>query len=890
MSPQQSIAHYRIISKLGEGGMGEVWRATDTKLGRDVAIKILPAAFAADSDRFARFTREAQVLASLNHPNIAAIYGVEERALVMELVDGPTLADRIARGSIPPDEALPIAKQITEALEYAHERRVIHRDLKPANIKVTPEGRVKVLDFGLAKAIAGDNGSPDSGHRNPMSSPTLTMQPTQIGTILGTAAYMAPEQARGQVVDQRADIWAFGVILYEMLSGRQLFAGPTVSDTLASVLKEQPEWDHVPRQFRKLLQLCLAKDPRRRLRDIGDAVALIEDTATYEPPKEVQVSAGRSRTLRSLAAALAVAAVIGWGLLWRQSRPILLPMMRFSADLGPDAVAGARLTVAISPDGSRIAYPVRAGGAILLATRRLDQSKATVLAGTEYAQDAFFSPDGQWIAFFTADKLKKVPVQGGAAVTLCDAPVNSSDRGGSWGDNGTIIATLDLAHLFRIPEAGGMPQMLSGGAGLANARWPQILPGGKNVLTTGGAVGGMDDAEIRVISLESGTVKGVVHGGYFGRYLPSGHLIYIHQARLYAVPFDLRQLEVAGQAVPIQEEIASNPVNGGGQLDFASGPSGHGTLVYLSGTRSASPISWMDGSGKTAAILPPSAAVAAFTPRLSPGGEIIAISVNRDIYTYDTLRGAMGRITFTSDQNRFPVWSPDGKHIVYAPATGGIWWTRADGSAEPRRILNVQGAAVPESFSPDGRRLAYFNLDVEQVPQISILPLDLADPDRPTPGTPELLVRSSAANVDPAFSPDGRWIAYSSTDSGPYQIYVRASTADGAAPSSGKWQVSTVPGRYPIWSRARKELFYQSFDGHIMAAEYTLDGHTFRPGTPRRWSETPIFVMPNRSLDLAPDGQRFVVFPAEDRQEAGSLHATVLLNFFDELKRRVSAN
>src|SRR5215472_5897197 len=401
MSPQPSIAHYRIMSKLGEGGMGEVWRATDTKLNREVAVKILPEALAQDADRLTRFAREAQVLASLNHPNIAAIYGVEERALVMELVEGITLAERIAQGPISVEDALPILDQLIEALEYAHEKNVIHRDLKPANIKITPQARVKILDFGLAKAITSESAAGD-----PASSPTLTMRATIAGTIMGTAAYMSPEQARGHEVDKRADIWAFGVVVYEMTTRRPLFQRPTVPDTLASVLREEPVLD-VPPPLRKLLRLCLVKDPARRLRDIGDARLLLEEP-TAAPARVARHARGPwfliAATLVLISVALAVA-------LWRATRPVEYPLLRFSTDLGPDAITGFLTPPALSPNGSRMAFASRgADGSRRLSIQVLNQPKAMPLPGTEGATQPFFSPDSQWIGFFADDKLKKIQV------------------------------------------------------------------------------------------------------------------------------------------------------------------------------------------------------------------------------------------------------------------------------------------------------------------------------------------------------------------------------------------------------------------------------------------------------------------------------------------------
>ena len=805
------------------------------------------------------------MLASLNHPNIAAIDGVEERALVMELVEGPTLAEHIAAGAIALAEALPILHQIVDALEYAHEKGIIHRDLKPANIKVTPEGRVKVLDFGLAKALGGDVATGD-----PALSPTLTMRATSAGTIMGTAAYMSPEQARGHDVDRRADIWSFGVVVYEMVTGRQLFEAPTVSDTLAAVLTREPDFNAAPPKLRRLLRLCLVRDARQRLRDISGARLLLDETPAVTP------AASRRTVYPWIAAAAAVVAVLALGALWRTTRPVDRPMMRFSADLGPDAIAGSRITAAISPDGTRIAFPVRgANGVRQLATRLLDQSKTTILSGTDNAVDPFFSPDGQWIGFFTDTKLKKISVRGGAAVTLCDASV---PRGAAWGEDG-IIATLDALHLSRVPAAGGTPQILTKpeDRGERTHRWPQILPGGQTLLFTASiGVGGYEDANIEALSLKTGQIKIAQRGGYFGRYLPSDHLIYLHQGTLFGVPFDASRLEIRGTPAPLLEDVAGASDTGGGQLDLSQ----NGTLVYLSGKSQGltRPV-WMDSTGKQT----PLGAASGLTPRLSPDGKLLALSVNGDISVYDP-RGALLRITFNpTATNRYPVWTPDGKHIVFASA--GLWWVRADGSGQPQQIFESKANPFPGSFSPDGRRLAFAQVAGTTSRDIWILPLDLTDPDHPKSGKAEPFVSTPAFEADPAFSPDGRWLAYDSNESGTFHVFVRPFPV-----GDGKWQISTAPGRFPIWSRNGKELFFESTDGHIMVAEYTTRGETFAAGKPRQWSNTPIGgTGAFQNLDLAPDGKRFVVIPLAESEkgEGQTVHVTFLLNFFDELRRRM---
>jgi serine/threonine-protein kinase len=855
--------------------MGEVYRARDTRLDRDVAIKILPPAFAADSDRMARFEREAKALASLNHPNIAQIYGVEDHALVMELVEGETL-----KGPLPLETALSYARQIADALEAAHEKGIVHRDLKPANVKVTPQGVVKILDFGLAKAAEEPAGQPEN-------SPTLTISPTRAGLILGTAAYMSPEQARGKPVDKRADIWAFGVVLYEMLTGERLFKGKTISDTLAAVLKEEPDLDRVPAKLRRLLAKCLEKEPKQRLQAIGDWRLLLEDTQSPTAPPWSRL--GRVAGIAAgMLAIVAATMAVGW---WRATRPLDRPLIRLNVDLGPDAMVGLNTTVVVSPDGKRIVFPARGpGGKQQLATRLLDQAQVSLLPGTNDAKDPFFSPDGQWVGFFAGGQLKKISVQGGAPVTLCPAPI---EHGGSWGEDGNIVATLNnVSGLSRIPSVGGTPQPLTKpNGGETTHRWPQVLPGGKVVLFTASpAAFGLDDANIDVVQLENGVRKTLLRGGYFGRYLPSGHLVYMHQGTLFSVPFDASRLELRGAPTPILEDVAGNANLGGGQFDFSTAPSAPGAFVYLAGkgTIQGWPIVWLDNSEKTQPLLATPGAY--YFPRFSPDGQRLALTASvangTDVFVYDLRRDAMTRLTFNGRSNS-TAWAPDGKHVVFGSRSNdssSLLWIRADGAGETQRLLVSHYNLFPYSFSPEGGRLAYQELNPETGQDLWTLPLDLSDPDHPRPGKPELFLHTKSNESLAAFSPDGRWMASRSDETGSNEIWVRPFPGPG-----GKWQISTGGALYEMWSNNSKELFYETPDNRIMVVNYTVDGDSFVPGKPRLWSEKQIYYPGVVNLALHPDGKRFAVFPMPEAEggDKAPVRVTFLLNFFDELRQRV---
>ncbi|HEV3214821.1 MAG TPA: protein kinase [Vicinamibacterales bacterium] len=911
----QRLGVYEVQALIGRGGMGEVYRARDTRLGRDVAIKVLPAMFTAEHDRLARFEREARMLATLNHPHIGAIYGLEEadglRALVLELVDGVTLAELIGTSgarSLAPAEALAIARQIADALDAAHLKGIIHRDLKPANIKITPDGTVKVLDFGLAKAAVGD------GAIDCSQSTTLSVGGTRDGMILGTAAYLSPEQARGKPVDKRSDIWAFGCVLYEMLAGRPVFPGETISDTIAGVLERQPDWHALPAStpssVRQVLKRCLEKDPKARFRDIGDVRLQIEDTiapstALAHAARPVGPRAGRLE-IALLALLIGVSAVAFFLYFRRAPAPqtgrVALPAaasLHVSAELGADAslVLAANATVptgaaaVMSPDGTQLAFVAQphGGGAPRLYLRRLDQLNATPLAGTENAAGPFFSPDGHWLGFFGVGKLKKIAVTGGAPVTLADAP---AARGGSWAEDGTIIFTptsgiIGISGLWSVPAAGGTPERLTTPAqGEATHRWPQVLPGGRAVLyTVSSGAGDYTNAWLAVQPLPAGTPHIVQRAAFFGRYLPSGHLTWVHDGTLFAAPFDLATLAVAGPAVPVVPGVVSSNNSGNAQVEVSD----TGTLVYLPGGEygSAAPLEWLTRDGKTTPIRATPATWNGV--QISPDGRRLAFSLtdtaNTDVWTYDTARDALTRFTLDPGVNRNPVWTPDGRRLVYAASRGGtvtnLYWQRADGSGDATRLTTSPNPQYSGSWHPSGRVLAFSETRPQTGPDLLVMPIEGDEASGWKPGTPTVFLGGPFTEQQPRFSPDGRWLAYESDESGAFEIYVRPFPGPG-----GKWQISTAGGTSAVWSRVRHELLYLAPDGRIMGVQYTATGDAFQAEKPRIWSETPIQVRPNIgvSFDLHPDGERVATAPLTEAT-AGPTHVTLIFNFFDELRR-----
>jgi serine/threonine-protein kinase len=883
LEPGQCLGPYCIECFLAAGGMGNVYRATDTRLHRQVAIKVSAARFSE------RFEREARVIASLNHPHICQLHDVGPNYLVMELVEGPTLAESIRQGPLRLEEALAIARQIAEALEAAHDKGIVHRDLKPANIKITPAGVVKVLDFGLAKAAEDRAAAGD-----PNESPTQTISATRAGVILGTPAYMSPEQARGAAVDKRADIWAFGCVLYEMLTGRATFRGETTSDILASVLKEDPDWSALPadtpRPVHRLLRRCLLRDRRERLHDIADAHFDMDEGCTDQEPPVVP-PAPRPSQLWPWAVAAALAIALAATVVLRAPATVDRPLMRLSVELGPGVVMASnndRGGLAISPNGTRLVFRVRgADGQFRLGVRLLDQNEVTTLAGTESADDPFFAPDGQSIAFFADHKLKKIAAQGGVPVTLCDAPV---DLGGSWGDDGNIIAALSLGSgLSRIPSAGGRPTPvteLNKEKGEQRHSWPQILPGSHAVLFTSyNIAGGFPEPNIEVLSFKTGDRK-TLRAGFFARYLSSGHLVYIHQNTLFAVPFDLTRLALAGSPQAIVADIIHS-ADRGGEFDFSQ----TGAFVCLSGKVDARSIFWLDRAGKTEPLYP-DPGIYGF-PRFSPNGNRLAFTVDdvqghRDIWVQDLQRGPTSRLTFLSGPNEAPVWTPDGRNIIFLssnPSAPGIYSTPADRSGEPQRLAEIKSRMLPFAFSPNGKRLAGIQPLVGGGTEIWTAPFE--DGDHLRLGKPEEFLRSTFIKLSPSFSPDGRWLAYSSNASGITEVYVRPFPGPGE-----ELQISSGGGRQPIWSSKGHELFFLTLDGRIMVITYGAEGDSFVAGRPQMWSQKRMLVLnspPIPTVDLAPDGRRFAAVLYQNGTTEPKLvtHVTLLLNFFDELRRRV---
>jgi serine/threonine protein kinase len=903
------IGSYEIGSLIGVGGMGEVYRSRDCKLGREVALKVLPSAVANDPDRLARFSREAKLLAALNHPNIASIYGLEDSgtsyALVMELVAGPTLADRVQSGPFSDDEALPIARQICEALEYAHERGIVHRDLKPANIKITPEGTVKVLDFGLAKALENESSAVDIA-----SSPTMSRLATQAGMILGTAAYMSPEQARGKSADRRSDIWAFGCVLYEMLTGRIAFSGETVSDTLAAIIKDPPDWAQLPAatsaRVRVLVQRCLQKDPRQRLQAIGDARIAIDEvlSGTLDPFPSIRqgVSAPQAPAWRrwlpwTIAAGLAAALLLTLVALRQSSHSAENRQVILSLSLSPDQKLNTNNgpAFAISPDGSRLVFVTRGGSDLAgqLYLQELDKKDPVLLDGAGAAAAPFFSPDGQWIGFFGEGKLKKISVRGGASISLCDV---AAYRGAAWGEDDTIIfPTQYTSALYRIPASGGTPQPathLDSNRAETTHRWPQFLPGGKAVLFTSSSNNNFfGNARVEAAPFDSGTPKLLVENAYYGRYLPGGYLSYVSQGTLFVAPFDADSLKVTGTAIPLLQNIDADLSNAGVQFAVSD----TGIAVYSSGGAASQSMNLvlLDRTGQSTVLLKD--VTDASSPRISPDGKKLAFEKGSGgVWVYDIVRGTTSAVTTVAGAN-YPIWTSDGQRLTYSylPANSGktigqrLFWKRADGTGEeePLSPENPENSYA-SSWSPDGKTLAFMRSSLKNGTCCDIWTIKLDEQGKPQ--EPRLFLDLSGekgfVSRGPMFSADGDWLAYASVESGRPEIFVVPFRGSG-----GKWQISTSGGVEPHWSKTGHELFYVR-GAKLMAVPYTVDKNSFQAGTPQELGQYRMQMRaPYTSYDIAPDGQHFVAFRFPDDRPPASPEPTVVLNWLDEVRRQVAS-
>ncbi len=868
------LGAFEVSSLLGVGGMGEVYRARDTKLGREVALKLLPEFLARDEEKLARLEREAHLLASLNHPNIATLHGLEEseglRFLVMELVPGETLAERLARGRLGLEESLSILRQIGEALEAAHDKGIIHRDLKPANVKVTSDGKVKLLDFGLAKAIAEEKSPADLSQ-----SPTLTREGTEHGVILGTASYMSPEQARGQALDRKTDIWSFGCVLYEVLTGRKAFPGETVSDIIASLLARDPDWNALPERtplkIRDLLRRCLRKEPHRRLRDIGDARIEIEESLAE--PVGITVAARPMRVLPWVLVAAALVAVAVWGLL-HFGRAAPRVVSRFDLSLPPEE-ALTHLNdpvVAWSPDGTRLVY---AGGRpTKLYVRRIDQMESTAIPGTERAS-AFFSPDGEWLGFYGAGGLlKKVQLATGSVITLCDAP---NAWGASWGEDDTILfSPTPTSGLFRVPASGGVASAATtpeASEGEISHRWPEFLPGAKAALFTIWT-SSSETTRIAVLSLETGQHRVLIEGASFARYSSTGHIVYAREGQLVAAPFDLEGLQVTGLSVPLFLEVRTLSAFGTAHFTLSR----HGSLAYVpaSGPPEKT-LLWVDRNGW---IRPLTETKRAYDyPRLSPDGKRLAVTITDErahVWVYDLERDALTRLSAPDGQ--LPIWTPDGERVTFRSGaeTFQIVWQAADGSSTPEKLTSLASAYFePNSWSPDGEWLAFADTHPKTGNDIWLLPLEGERQARPFLQTP-------ASEMGGVFSPDGRWIAYESNESGRVEVYVQPFPGPG-----GKWQVSTEGGRQAVWARNGREIFYRSGD-KMMAVEVETE--------PSLSLSKPEILFEGRyegaagwagyaNYDVTPDGQRFLMIRSEEEPAPTRIH--VVLNWAEELKAKV---
>jgi serine/threonine-protein kinase len=872
--------------------MGEVYRATDTSLKRQVAIKVLPEVVTSDAERVARFQREAEVLASLSHPNIATIYGLEKSdhviALVMELVEGPTLEDRIAKGPLSIDDALRIAAQIAEALEAAHEQRIIHRDLKPANIKLRPDGTVKVLDFGLAKTLD----STPVAAASMTHSPTITTAMTQPGLVLGTAAYMAPEQARGEAVDQRADIWAFGCVLFEMLTGRAAFEAPTATETVAKILEGHPDLNALPASappaVHRLVRRCLERPIRTRLQHIGDALADIVDVRAGRLPAPAEHTTAQPAHRRGLMVAAASIALVGIGaagawFLSTRAQPVAATAVPIRFDVPRvqrEPVGVATSNIALSPDGTRLAY----AAASSLRLRAIGGEDVPLPA---IGNDPFFSPDSQWLAFFTSDGLQRLPVSGGASEPITKAFGTERTLGGTWGSDGTIVISLG-GRLLRVSANGGSPEPIAepdSSRGEVRYGWPAFLPDGRAVLFTILGQGGASDAKIAVLDLATRKVTTVLQGGHAARYLRTGHILYANQGRFHAVAFDVSRMQTRGVPVTL-EGMNITATTGGFNAHFAV--SDNGTLAFLPpvGPRVRT-LAWLDRSGKEEAV--PAPPMEYVYPRISPDGTRVALDVagqNRDIWVANLASGVVTKITDGPTEDLMPAWSPDGSRVFFASDREGgtfkVFSVAADGAGTERREFAGTSNFMPLSMPAPDRLIAFASGEGTRGGDIAIVPLG------ESASSPSLIaIDQQQGNAQ--VSPDGRWIAYQSIESGVFEIYVRSYPDV----DRRREQISIGGGVQPLWGPVKSgELFYWDLKGRLKAVPVTTTPD-FRVGPAR---DIPIGEGVERPIPgsawiyaVSPVDGRFLMFKLVEASSA-PVPFKVVVNWFEELKRVVRAD
>jgi serine/threonine-protein kinase len=912
------LGPYEILALIGIGGMGEVYRAHDARLGRDVAIKVLPHDLTGDPDRLARLEREARALASINHVNIATVHGVEDyagtRAIVMELVDGEMLSERIARAAadgraMPLKEVLAIARQIAAALEVAHERGIVHRDLKPANIKVTSSGVVKVLDFGLAK---------QQGHLGAAGAPTAIGGETEVGTVLGTAPYMSPEQARAQPVDRRTDIWAFGCVLYEMLTNASPFAGDDGADTVAKILRSEPDFGALPREtpagIRRLLALCLEKDRAKRLAQIAVAAYEIDTAAGGSAAPN---GARHRRTAAALAAAMGALVLLGsTAAVWLAQPSTTVEsasVTRLFMDVSPaESISGAELVVgpgsaearrqpapsrtalAISPDGRTIAFSALERNERALYVRRLDQEVATRLPGTADAIGPFFSPDGRWIAFRTENALRKIPLSGGPPVDIATTP---GLFGASWGDDDKIVFASGATGLFEVPAAGGTPVEILArdtARGDVSYRLPHVLPGGQAILftVTRNRFPRWDQTQIFLYSRATGTAKLLIDGGADARYTTSGHVLYMKEGTLLAAPFDLERLELTGGPIGVVGDVMQSAYARGQGNDTGAGQftvSATGTLAYLRGgvlEADNRTILRVDRSGVNETL--PVEARPITTLRLSPDGQQIAFATSgrdRDIWLFSLVRGASTRLN-VDGRHSVPIWTPDGEWITYASAASGVdslFRVRANGAlAAPEPIVVADSNLVPGTWTPDGKELVYYQ--IAGAPAVFVR--DIMGSHTPRPVSAPSAIAGGAD-----LSPDGRWLAYHAAESGRNEVFVQAYPA-----AERRYQVSTGGGLSPVWRGDGRELFYaEPMEAgspgdrgiRMMAVAVGVDPELSLSAPVALFEGRYEMNVPARSYDVSRDGQTFFLLRADEQPAKPVTQIVVVQNWFAELDRLV---